>query len=150
MINLIKYLLFEYCILLMKTTLNVPTILAFTKFNFCLLIDVEALLGLNAIMPFLEAIHSLIKYAQLCDVLVCNFIAIVKVCEREIYQMYCDNLFLLPRWCVWKLLCLYQFYSWKHKIFVDHRFKYRNKSLGFWVSWTTWYLDHICKRDGGV
>jgi hypothetical protein len=103
-INLIKHVLFEYCILLMKMTLNVPTILAFNKFNFCLLIDVEALLGFNAIMSFLEAIHSLIKFAQLCDVFVCNFIAIVKVCEGDICQMYCDKLFLIS-----KVMCLETF-----------------------------------------
>jgi hypothetical protein len=97
MINLMKHVLFEYCILLMRMTLNVPIVLTFTKFNFCLLIDVEALLGLNDIMSFLEALHSLIKFAQLCDVFVCNFIAVVKVCERDIYQMYCDNFFLFPR-----------------------------------------------------
>jgi hypothetical protein len=73
----------------MKMTLDVPTI-ASTKSNLCLLIDVEMLLGLNVIMPLLHALHPLIKFAQLHDVFVCNFIAMVKICERDIYWMYDD------------------------------------------------------------
>jgi len=46
----------------MKMALDAPTI-AFAKSNMCLLIDVESLLGLNAIMPLLEATHSLIKFS---------------------------------------------------------------------------------------
>jgi hypothetical protein len=42
--------------------LDAPTI-AFTKSNLCVLIDVEMLLGLNAIMPLLQATHSLIKFS---------------------------------------------------------------------------------------
>jgi len=81
-------MLFEYHILLMKLTLDVPTI-ASTESNLCLLIDVEMLLGLNVIMPLLHALHSLIKFAQL-HVFMCNFIAMVKICERDIYLMYHD------------------------------------------------------------
>jgi hypothetical protein len=47
--------------------LDAPTIAA-TKFNLCLFIDVELLLGSNDIMPLLEVVHSLIKFAQLCNV----------------------------------------------------------------------------------
>jgi len=49
------------------------------------------LLGLNVIMPFLEVVSSLLKFAQLCDVFVCDFIAMVEICEGDIYWMYCDN-----------------------------------------------------------
>jgi hypothetical protein len=52
----------KYHTLLMKMALDAPTI-ASTKFNLCVLIDVEMLLGLNAIMPLLEATHSLIKFS---------------------------------------------------------------------------------------
>ncbi len=68
----------------MKVALDAPTI-ASTKFNLCVLIDVEMLLGLNVIMPLLEATHSLIKFSWPCDVFVCDFIAIVKCCEGDVY-----------------------------------------------------------------
>jgi hypothetical protein len=67
MINHGKRVLSKYCTLLMKMPLDAPTI-ASTKSNLCLLIDVKMLLGLNAIMPLLEVVHSLIKFSQLRDV----------------------------------------------------------------------------------
>jgi len=81
--------LFEYCTLLMKITLDAPTI-SFTKSNLCLLINVEMLLGLNVVMPLLEVMHSLIKFAQLQDMFMCDFITTVKICEGEVYRMYYD------------------------------------------------------------
>ncbi len=84
----VKHVLFEYHILLMKMTLDAPTI-ASTKSNLCLLIDVEVLLGLNVIMQLLHALHSLIKLAQL-HVVFGNFITMVKICEGDIYWMYRD------------------------------------------------------------
>jgi hypothetical protein len=50
-----------------------------TKSNFSLLNDVETLLGLNAMMLLLEAIHFSIKFAQLMDVFVCDFIVAMKI-----------------------------------------------------------------------
>jgi hypothetical protein len=48
------------------------------------------LLELNVIVPLLEAIHSLIKFGQLEDMFVCDFSAIIKICEGDVYQMYCE------------------------------------------------------------
>jgi hypothetical protein len=45
---------------------------------------------LNTMMPMLKAVHSLIKFAQLKDVFVCDFIIVVKICERDVYCMFCD------------------------------------------------------------
>ncbi len=84
MISLVKCVLFEYYILLMRITLNAPIITS-TKSNLCLLINVQMLLRLNAIMPLLEVVHSLIKFSQLCDVFVCDFMAIMKICELGMY-----------------------------------------------------------------
>jgi hypothetical protein len=89
MFNLVKHVLFEYCTLLMKMALDAPTI-SFTKSNLCLLINVEMLLGLNVVMPLLEVMHSLIKFAQLQDMFMCDFITTVKICEGEVYRMYYD------------------------------------------------------------
>jgi hypothetical protein len=52
----------------MKMAINAPTT-PYTKSSFFLLINVETLFGLNVMMPMLEVIHSLIKFAQLRDFL---------------------------------------------------------------------------------
>lgn len=62
MINFIKHVLFEYSTFLIKMTLDVPTI-AFAKSYLCLLTNVETFLGLTTIMPLLEIMHFLIKFA---------------------------------------------------------------------------------------
>jgi hypothetical protein len=41
----------------------------YIQFNLSLLTNVETLLGLNAMMPLLEVVHSLIRFSQLRDVL---------------------------------------------------------------------------------
>jgi hypothetical protein len=64
-----------------------------TQSNLSLFTDVETLLGLNAMMSLLKAIHSLIKFAQLKDVFVYDFIAIVKICEGDVYHMFYDSQF---------------------------------------------------------
>jgi hypothetical protein len=48
---------------------------------------IDKLMGLNVIMPLLEVVHSLIKFVELC---MCDFIAIIKICERDVCWMYCD------------------------------------------------------------
>ncbi len=53
----------------------------------------ETLLGLNAVMSLLKAIHSLIKFAQLKDVFVYDFIAIMKICKGDVYHMFYDSQF---------------------------------------------------------
>jgi hypothetical protein len=55
---------------------------------FELLCDLQILLGIVAILPLLEAIHNLIKFSQLCDVFVYDFVATTKVCQGEIFELY--------------------------------------------------------------
>jgi type IV secretory pathway component VirB8 len=52
----------------MKMALN-ATIIPFAQSNLFFLIDVETLLGLNAMMPLLKVVRFLIKFAQLKDFL---------------------------------------------------------------------------------
>ncbi len=52
----------------MKMALNAATI-PFVQSNISLFIDVETLLGLNTMMSLLKGLCSLIKFAQLRDVL---------------------------------------------------------------------------------
>jgi len=53
-------------------------IIPFAKSIFSFLTNVETLLGLNAMMSLLEVVHSLIKFAQLMYVFVCDFIVAEK------------------------------------------------------------------------
>jgi hypothetical protein len=41
-------------------------------------------------MPLLEVVHSLIKFTQLCEMFVYDFIVVVKICEGNVYKIYCD------------------------------------------------------------
>jgi hypothetical protein len=79
-----KHVLYKYCTFLMKMPVDVTTI-TFAKSNLCLLTDVEMLLKLNVVMPLLEVVHSLIRFTKLRDVFVCDFIAMVKICDGDVY-----------------------------------------------------------------
>jgi hypothetical protein len=61
------------------------------KKNLSLLCDVSTLLALPYILPLLESINSLIKFAQVGNIFVSDMIAAVKICQAEIYMMYCDS-----------------------------------------------------------
>lgn len=74
----------------MKMTLEAP-IITLAKSNLCLLTNDE-MLGLNVIMPLLEVVHSLIKFTQLCDMFVCDFIVVVKICEGNVYQIFVTSI----------------------------------------------------------
>jgi hypothetical protein len=56
-----------------------------------LLLDVATLLALPCILPMLEAVQSLIKFVQAGNIFISNFIAAVKICQAELYMMYCDS-----------------------------------------------------------
>ncbi len=58
----------------------------FSQIYLYLLTNVETLLGFNAMMPLLKVI----KFAQLRDVFVCAFITVMKICERDMYNVFCD------------------------------------------------------------
>jgi hypothetical protein len=85
MIGPIRHMLSKYHLFSMKMRLEAP-IITLAKSNLYLLTNVETLLGLNAIMPLFEVVHSLIKFTQLCDMFVCDFIVVVKICERNVYH----------------------------------------------------------------
>jgi hypothetical protein len=74
----------------MKMALNVAAI-PIVQSNLSLLIYVATLLGLNAMMPLLKTIHSLIKFSQMRDVFACDFIAAVKICDGDVYHMFYDS-----------------------------------------------------------
>jgi hypothetical protein len=60
------------------------------KCDLNLLYDVGNLLALPCILPLLESIDSLMRFAQSRDVFVSDYIAAVKICQAKLYQFYCD------------------------------------------------------------
>ncbi len=49
------------------------------------------LLGLTAMLPLMEGIGSLLKFAQKWEVFICDFIVAMKVCQGQHYRLYSDN-----------------------------------------------------------
>jgi len=58
--------------------------------NLSLFCDLELILGLHAILPFLDFVHTLIKLTQSHDVFICDFVNTVKVCQLDLYYFYFD------------------------------------------------------------
>jgi hypothetical protein len=48
------------------------------------------LLGLFCLLPLLEVVNVLIKYAQGRDVFVCEFVATINIYQTNLYMMYLD------------------------------------------------------------
>jgi hypothetical protein len=88
MLSPIKHVMVEYMILLMKMAIENPNNEK-EKANFDLLCDVQVMLGLATILPLLHSIHNFIKFSQ-CqrDVLVCDFVVVVKECQGVIFSLY--------------------------------------------------------------
>jgi len=59
--------------------------------NYEHLYDIHIWLGLVCILPLLEFVHALIKFAQSRNVFMCDLVVIIKVCQGNIYNMYCDQ-----------------------------------------------------------
>jgi hypothetical protein len=58
--------------------------------NLDLLCDLELVFSLSCILPMLEVVHTLIKYAQKQDVFICEFIDGVKSTEAKLHWLYVD------------------------------------------------------------
>jgi hypothetical protein len=67
-----------------------------TKLNYELLCDVKTLLGLACVLPLLEVMQRLFKFAQRCDTFICGFVSIVKLCEVELFTMCYDTKNIYP------------------------------------------------------
>jgi hypothetical protein len=52
------------------------------------LVDVQTVIGLACIMPMLRLTQSLMKYAQRNSIFVCDFLAGVKILQKDLNEMY--------------------------------------------------------------
>jgi len=59
--------------------------------NLGLLTNLHLLLGLAVMLPLMEAIGSLLKFAQRWDDFLYEFIATVKVCRGQLCKLYSNN-----------------------------------------------------------
>jgi len=89
MLNPTKRVVAEYKTMLVKMTLDNPTNqqVMLNYEHFC---DIHIFLGLACILPLLESIHVLIKFAQSKDVFVCDLVVPIKDCQGDVCNMYCD------------------------------------------------------------
>lgn len=85
-----KRIMQQYSILVYKMHLDTGKVKAAEK-TFESLVDVETLLGLACLVPLLELLNSVIKFSQRRNVFVCDFIAAVKQCQKDLFENYCDG-----------------------------------------------------------
>ncbi len=79
MFNPSKRVMSMYIPLLAKIAENGPFILI-AKINYELLCDVNLLIFLACLLPMLETIHGLMKFAQKWDIFVCDYVVTIKNC----------------------------------------------------------------------
>ncbi len=89
MLSLTKRVIVEYKSLVVKTNDDLEMIKA-TKPTLEFLCDVEVVLGLICIMPMLEVVHDLIKFAQNRDTFVCDFVRARMMCCANLHTLYYD------------------------------------------------------------
>jgi len=77
-----QHVLAKYKTLLMKMAIDGPTNDK-AKENFDLLCDVIFFFRVLAIFSLLQSIHNLIKFNQLWDVFIYDFVATKKMCQGE-------------------------------------------------------------------
>jgi hypothetical protein len=65
--------------------------LATAKANLNLLCEIEFLLGLACILSMLEALNYLLKFSQQTTYFVCDMVAVVKLCQADLYSWYVDS-----------------------------------------------------------
>ncbi len=81
----------KYNTLIMKMS-NDNVSAAQARSNLDLICDLHMLLSLSYLLPLLEAMNVLIKFAQGKNVFIYDFVATVKIFQEIFYMMYYDPL----------------------------------------------------------
>ncbi len=87
MFSPLKRLLVEYKSLVVKMYMDAPKS-KHAQDNLDFLCDLELVIGLPCILPMLEVVHTLIKYAQRWNVFICEFLDTMKSIEGKLYHLY--------------------------------------------------------------
>jgi hypothetical protein len=85
-----KRVLSEYKILIVKMNNDTGEESKVVQ-NLSSLCDVHTLLAFPYVIPLLESVDSLVKFAQSPNAFVSDYVAAVKICQAEIYEMYVDT-----------------------------------------------------------
>jgi hypothetical protein len=91
MLNPLKCVFEEYQPLLMKMAIDLIT-MALAVSNLGKFYDVQMMFGLTCLLPILIIVHSSIKFAQLHNVFVCDFIAIISICKMSANSLRCTKI----------------------------------------------------------
>ena len=86
----VKRVMSEYKALVLKMQMDSSS-LATAKGNLNLLCEIELFLGLACILSMLEALNYLIKFSQQTTCFVCDMVAVVKLCQADLYSWYVDS-----------------------------------------------------------
>jgi hypothetical protein len=89
MLSSLKHVLGKYKSFVVKMHIDAPKN-KLARENLDLSCDLELVFGLPCILPMLEMVHTLIKYAQRQDVFICEFIDDVKSIEVKLHRLYVD------------------------------------------------------------
>jgi hypothetical protein len=89
MLELLKWVMVEYKTLIVNMSQD-NVLIVQARFNLDLFCDLHMLLGLFCLLPLLEAVNFLIKYVQRRDVFIYDFVAIIKICQTNLYMIYLD------------------------------------------------------------
>jgi hypothetical protein len=87
MLEPLKWVMEKYKTLIVKMSHDNVSV-AQVRFNLYLLCDLHILLGSSCLLPLLEAVNALIKFAQGRDIFICDFVATIKICQVDLYMMY--------------------------------------------------------------
>jgi len=59
--------------------------------NLALLLDPYVLLGMLALLPMLEAVDTLIQWAQKQDAFICDFVGALGTCQSNLFTFYLND-----------------------------------------------------------
>ncbi len=123
MLSPAKRVMVEYKTILVKMTLDNPTNQQ-GMLNYEHLCDIHIFLGLACILPLLESMHALIKFAQSKDVFVCYLVVPIKDCQGDVYNIYCDLIskFTIDSFWVFKSLLELKHENMHMRWIVDAKF----------------------------
>jgi hypothetical protein len=85
-----KPMLLKYKTLFVKMSNDVGEESKATQ-NLSSLCDVHTILVFLCVIPLLESVDSLIKFAQSPNAFISDYVAAVKMCQEKIYEMYVDT-----------------------------------------------------------
>ncbi len=85
--------------------------------------------SLVCFVPMLESMNALMKFAQLRDGFICDFVAMVKICQNNLHRLYVDHVVPFTNELFSRLPCTNGNKSWLYFFEVNH--KPQHKDLEF-------------------